>query len=124
MEFQPKQAIYLQIADHICEKILTREWQADTKIPSIREIAVDVEVNPNTAARAFVYLENSAIIYKQRGVGFYVAADAVEKIIALKRQIFFTEDAPRFFKLAELLKINFNELLELHTQSKQTGESK
>ena len=53
MEFSQSQAIYLQIADFVCEKILLKEWPPESRIPSVRELAVQLEVNPNTVMRTF-----------------------------------------------------------------------
>ena len=54
------QAIYLQIADYVCEKVLLKEWLAEDKIPSVRELAVQLEVNPNTVARTYEFLKQQA----------------------------------------------------------------
>ena len=68
MEFKAQRAIYLQIADHVCEKILKKILQENDRIPSVREFAVSIEVNPNTIVRTYAYLEEQGIIYKQRGI--------------------------------------------------------
>ena len=51
MKFNRHQAIYLQIGDLICEGILEGRWAVDEKLPSVREMAMAVEVNPNTVMR-------------------------------------------------------------------------
>ena len=56
MEFRDNKAIYLQIADFICERILLKQWAVGDKIPSVRELAVQLEVNPNTVARTVEFL--------------------------------------------------------------------
>ena len=61
MQFDEQQPIYLQIADIICENILSDKWKSDERIPSVRDIAASMEVNPNTAMRAFDYLQLSLI---------------------------------------------------------------
>ena len=48
MNFTKNQTIYMQIADHVSEQILRGELQAGDKIPSVRELAATIEVNPNT----------------------------------------------------------------------------
>ena len=113
MEFQPQQAIYLQIADYICEQILRRKWQANDKIPSVRELAVSIEVNPNTVVRTYSYLEEKDIIYKQRGIGYFVAENGYEHTVKLKKDIFLNQDVPMFFKTMELLQITFEDLRSL-----------
>jgi DNA-binding transcriptional regulator YhcF (GntR family) len=53
MEFRENQAIYLQIAELICERILLKQWASEDKVPSVRELAVQLEVNPNTVMRTY-----------------------------------------------------------------------
>ena len=48
MEFTASQAIYLQIADQICERILCGQWKEGERIPSVREMGESIQVNPNT----------------------------------------------------------------------------
>ena len=56
MDFEKKQAIYMQIGDHICENILSGRWNEGERLPSTREMAVSMEVNPNTVMRTYTYL--------------------------------------------------------------------
>ena len=63
MEFKDKQSIYLQIADYICEQILLGKWPPGERIPSVRELAGLMEVNPNTVMRTFDFLQNKEIIF-------------------------------------------------------------
>jgi DNA-binding transcriptional regulator YhcF (GntR family) len=70
MEFRENQAIYLQIAELICERILLKQWASEDKVPSVRELAVQLEVNPNTVMRTYDFLEQKDIIFTKRGMGF------------------------------------------------------
>ncbi len=110
MEFIDKKAIYLQIAEYLCDKILLNEFTEDHKIISIREMAVHVEVNPNTVMRAYEYLQQQEIIFTRRGMGYFVKNGAKKKILKLKKQIFIKDDLPYFFKNFYLLNLNFKEL--------------
>lgn len=112
MEFREQRAIYLQISDYICEKILRKEWLAEEKIPSVRELAVALEVNPNTIVRTYGYLENKEIIVKQRGIGYFVAENGYEKALQLKKEIFLHQDVPLFFKTMKLLNLKLEDLHE------------
>lgn len=114
MEFKQQQAIYLQIADLVCEKILRRERRAKEKIPSVREMAITIEVNPNTVIRAYGYLEEKRIIYKQRGIGYFVAKNAYENTLKLKKDIFLQRELPAFFKTIKLLKMGFKDIEQLY----------
>jgi GntR family transcriptional regulator len=113
MEFTDNQAIYLQIADFFCENILQKKWLPEEKIPSIRDIAVQVEVNPNTAMRTFNYLQDMGIIYNKRGIGYFVAEDGFEKTLDLKREEFIKQQLPLVFRKMDLVKMNFEELEKL-----------
>ena len=118
MEFNDSQAIYLQIADHICEKILSEEWKEGDRIPSVRELAVDVEVNPNTVMRTFSYLQEKGIISNQRGVGFFVAEGGYKQTKNYMSKHFIKTDLKYVFKMMELLNISFNELKDLYNNYK------
>lgn len=110
MEFKETQAIYRQIADYVCDNILEEHWPEEDRIPSIRELAVSTEVNPNTVMRTYTYLQNQGIIYNERGIGYFVASDASAKIAAIKREEFMTNDLPELFKKMDLLGIGVEEI--------------
>ena len=98
MKFRKQRAIYLQIGDYLCENILTGTYAPGDKIPSVRDMAVSVEVNPNTVMRTYMDLQQKGILFNQRGIGFFVADDAIEKILERKKREFFKADLPNFFK--------------------------
>ena len=64
--------VYLQIADSISEDILLRKWSELERIPSVREMAVTLEVNPNTVQRTYTFLQSKGIIFNRRGIGYFV----------------------------------------------------
>lgn len=110
MKFKEEQPIYLQIADLICENILSGRWPPGERIPSVRDAAVSMEVNPNTALRAYDYLQNLGIIYNKRGIGYFVAEDGLEKTRALKREDFFANILPNVIKTMKLVGIQYSEI--------------
>jgi DNA-binding transcriptional regulator YhcF (GntR family) len=110
MEFKESQAIYLQIADHMCEQILLDKWKTEDRVPSVRELAVQLEVNPNTVMRTCEYLQQYEIIYNKRGIGYFVASNAGKKIKQLKKERFLTNELPQFFRNIYLLDIELDEL--------------
>ncbi len=122
MEFKAQKAIYLQIADYICEQILKKEIRVGDRIPSIRELAISIEVNPNTVARSYVYLEENQIIIKQRGVGYFIEEDAYRRTVALKKDYFLKHELPDVFKTMSLLKIKLDELQALYLMGRKGGE--
>ena len=118
MEFRENEAIYLQIAAYISEHILLSKWTKDEKIPSVRELAIQLEVNPNTVVRAYEFLQNKEVIYNKRGIGFYITDDAAEKIKLYSRERFLGQELPELFRNMYLLDIKMDELEQRYEQFK------
>ena len=116
MQFASGQSIYLQISDYICERILRRDWAEGDRIPSVREMAVSVEVNPNTVARAYAVLQEESIIVNRRGIGYFVAEGGLEATAAMKRREFVSEELPKVFRTMHLLGMSVEELRRLYEQ--------
>ncbi len=114
MEYKSNQAIYLQIADMICEKILLKKWKEGERIPSVREIAVSMEVNPNTAVRTFNYLQEKGIIENKRGIGYFVVKGGHDKTLAMKKETFMKNDVPYFLRNIKLLRIDINDIVRMY----------
>lgn len=110
MEFRDKQSIYLQIADHICEGILQGKWQEGERIPSVRELAVLMEVNPHTILRSYDFLLNKDIIFNKRGLGYSASHSAKALITTYRKQRFMEKELPIFFSSLLLLDISIEEI--------------
>ena len=110
MEFREKQAIYLQIAEYVSEQMLLGHWAAGDRIPSVRELAAELEVNPNTVMRTYEFLSQQNVISNKRGIGYFPADDAADKIRAFRREQFLQNDLPQFFKNLSLLGIDLREI--------------
>ncbi len=119
MKFQKKDAIYLQIADLMCERILLKEWQENDRISSVRELAVDMEVNPNTVMRAYAFLQEQGIIFNKRGIGYFVSPDGLKITKNLYRANFIRNDLPQFYKTLKLLDMDFKEFYSLYNEFKE-----
>ena len=116
MEFHSQRAIFLQIADLLTDGILEKKWVADERIPSVRELGTSIEVNPNTVMRAYNFLQDQGIILNKRGIGFFVTADAIDRIIELKREEFINQEIPRLAKTLKLLDLSLDELKNMINQ--------
>lgn len=114
MEFREIQAIYLQIGDYVCEQILLGRWNEGDRIPSVRELGVDLQVNPNTVMRTFDFLQNLEIIFNKRGVGYFVSEGASGRILAYRRAQFVEQELPLFFKNISLLGMSLDEIKEMY----------
>ncbi len=112
MEFDENKPIYIQIADNISDKILRGEWKQGSRIPSVREWGAQIGVNPNTVARSYEILSDRKLIFKQRGVGFFVTNDAVDVIKKSERVKFLEDELPAFRSRAEYLGIDLLEVLK------------
>ncbi len=114
MEFSSTQPIYLQIVNWVLEQILSENWKAGEKVMSVRELAVHFEVNANTVMRSYDYLQNNQILMNKRGIGFFVAENAVEIIKTLRKKQFMEEEVPVFLKHLRLLDIDIEEIINLY----------
>lgn len=110
MEFKDKQSIYIQIADYVCEQILLGQWPLGERIPSVRDLAATLEVNPNTVVRTYDFLQGKDIIVNQRGIGYSATDNAQELIKAYLKERFLDSELPDFFKTMYLLDISVADL--------------
>ena len=110
MDFREGQAIYLQIVEYVCEQILLKQWLPANKIISIRDLAVAMEVNPNTVQRAYDFLQQREIITNKRGVGYFVDENAMEKVVVFRKEQFIENELALFFRNMYLLNISTEEI--------------
>lgn len=114
MQFADQRSIYLQIADHICNTILAGELPDGERLASVRDMASQIAVNPNTVQRSFSLLQDQGILDNRRGIGYFTADDAYQKVKAMKRDQFIREELPKLFRTMELLGIDLNDLNSLY----------
>ena len=114
MKFKETKSIYQQIADRLCDEILLGNYREEERIPSVREYAATVEVNANTVVRSYDQLQGQEIIYNKRGIGYFVAPRAVERIKQLRKELFLTEELPEFFGSIRTLEISIEEIEKLY----------
>lgn len=112
MEFSEPKGIYQQIADQIRERILQGDWQTGERIPSIRELAVELGVNPNTVTKSYQALTDRKIISNQRGRGYFVSEEAPENILKEMKEEFIRDELPRMFRAMRLLNIGIDDLAD------------
>lgn len=122
MEFNKNNPIYLQIADLICEKILLRIWKNGERIPSVRDFASELEVNPNTMMRTYAFLQEKGIIVNQRGIGFFIAEKGYEMAKEMEIARFFEEDIIKLNKKMNLLGIKLDDIVSRISKIKNEGE--
>ena len=119
---QSQTPIFQQLAFKICDEILDNKFQTDSRIPSVRELAADCEVNPNTVLKSYEWLTNNGIIYNKRGLGYFVSGEAVRRILDLRRQQFTGEYLPVVFRAMNQLSISMEEVSELYEEYNKTNK--
>ncbi|WP_106767203.1 GntR family transcriptional regulator [Paenibacillus faecalis] len=86
IEFDNNLPIYLQIMNYLKREIVRGALQPGNKIPSVRELAADLQINPNTVQRTFQELEREGIVETRRGLGRYVTSEG-SKIMTIKKEM-------------------------------------
>jgi len=124
MEFKKTHSIFLQIAEMISEQILLDQLPSKSKIASVREMAANLQVNPNTIMRTYTHLQDKGIITNKRGIGFFVAADAKSIITQQEKEAFIQNELPLLLRKMVLLDIDFDRVKHLYEESKTKIESK
>ena len=114
MTFTNDKAIYIQMADRLCDEILAGTYKDDDRIPSVREYAVMLEVNANTVVKAYDELSRANIIYNKRGLGYFVTPGAKKQILKERKQEFMKERLPELFRQMLLLDITIDDVAEAY----------
>lgn len=110
MNFTNDKAIYIQMADRLMDEILADKYKDDDRIPSVREYAVLLEVNTNTAVKAYDELARANIIYNKRGLGYFVTPGAKKQILKERKRTFMKERLPELFRQMQLLGITLEDV--------------
>ena len=123
MQFSEPRSIYLQIADQIRDRILQGEWEAGERIPSIRELAIELGVNPNTVTRSYQALLDWGIVANQRGRGYFVSDRAAERALTAMREEFVRDELPKVVRAMQTLGIGIEELTDYLAQQDREQET-
>ena len=113
MDFSEHKNIFLQIRDWMVDQILTGNLQPGDKIPSVRELAADIEVNRNTVMRSYALMEEEGILENKRGIGFFVSTGAKSTLLSIQRKEFFSEVLPPIIHQIQVLNLNSEDLESL-----------
>ncbi|MBC6368769.1 GntR family transcriptional regulator [Algoriphagus sp. AK58] len=123
MEFGDHKTIFLQIRDWLVDQILTGKLAPGDRIPSVRELAADIEVNRNTVMRSYALMEQEGIIDNRRGIGFFVSDQARRQLAADEKAQFIQDELPKLVHQAKVLRLtlaDFEPLIQqLHENENQ-----
>ena len=109
-----ERTVYLQLMDYIKQRILSGEYKPGDKMPSVRELAMEAEVNPNTMQRALSELERLGFLYTQRTNGRFVTEDA--GLIASARKELADAETEKFLSMLASYGIDQTEIIPLIQQ--------
>lgn len=122
MNFTSNKPIYKQIIDYSFNQIVTGMWAPGQRVPSVRELSVQLSVNSHTVLKAYEYLQAEEIITPKRGMGFYLSADALEHVNHAMREEFFETTLKDMFRDMRLLNISIDEIVNHYKQIEADGE--
>jgi Predicted transcriptional regulators len=110
-DFHTSQPIFVQIRQRLIGMILRRQVGEGDALPSVRQIAGELSVNPLTVTKAFEALVDIGVVEKRRGLGMFVTNGAREKLLAHERDKFLAEDWPRIAAQIKALELDLQSLL-------------
>ncbi|AKS42320.1 GntR family transcriptional regulator [Wenzhouxiangella marina] len=106
------QPIYWQLREKTVAAILDGTLPEGQPLPSVRQVAVDFQINPLTVSKAYQSLVDDQLVDKRRGVGMFVREGAREQLLATEREKFLTEEWPRLAARIEQLGLSLHDLIE------------
>jgi GntR family transcriptional regulator len=106
------QPIFVQIRQRLIEMILKGTIPEGEALPSVRQISMDLSVNPLTVTKAYEALVDLGVVEKKRGMGMYVAEGAGKTLLAHEREKFLAEEWPRIKAQIEALGLDVSSLLK------------
>ena len=113
--------IYLQLIETVMQGIAAGEYPAGSRLPSVRELAAEAGVNPNTMQRALAELERQGLIYSQRTAGRFVT-DNTEQILGKRKEIAM-EQVELFLSKMKEMGYTAEEIITLIQQAMKKGEA-
>ena len=116
MDFREDTPIWRQIESMIREKILSGEWPAGERVPSVRELGGQLAVNPITVMRAYEGLQEAGIVENRRGIGFFVAPRASTMAKLEARRQLLEEDAPALVVRMRTLGVGIEKFIEIYNK--------
>jgi len=114
------QPIYRQLRDRVVAMILEGTLKEGDVLPSVRQVAADLRVNPLTVLKGYQQLVDEALVEKRRGLGMYVREGASAALLKDERQRFLEDEWPRVRATIERLGLSASELLASSAESKES----
>lgn len=114
--FDDKQPIFQQVANIIEDDILNGTYREDEQVLSVAQFSQLFQINPATVVKGIGLLVNEGILYKKRGLGMYVSADAKQKIQSQRRDRFYKELLSNLLREADKLELTNDDIMNMIKQ--------
>lgn len=123
MDFGANKPIYLHIYDIVAERIISGHWHEGDRVPSVRELAAELQVNPNTVMRAYDALQQGGLIAPTRGIGYFVAEGAAARALEESRRDFVENELTQLFRRMDALGFAPEEITKLYSNYKTNSKN-
>jgi len=120
-QWKNDQPIYLQLKEQILAMIIDGALNEGEALPSVRKVAVDYQINPITASKAYAELVDEGLVEKRRGLGMFILEGARKNLLKAEQKKFLSKEWPEITKRISLLGLNVKQLIE--TAEKNTSHS-
>ncbi len=112
IQWKNDQPIYLQLKDQIMAMIMDRVLAEGEALPSVRKVAVDYQINPITASKAYAELVDDGLVEKRRGLGMFILEGARKNLLNAEQKKFLTDEWPEIIKRISRLGLDVKQLIE------------
>ena len=120
-ELNTDKTVYLQLVEQIQAGIISGKYKPGDKLPSVRDLATQATVNPNTMQRAMTELERDGLVYSNRTIGRFITSD--EELIAQLKKRYITQLVQEFLDKMKLLNIELNEIISYINQLSENNKA-
>ena len=121
-EWNDGQPIYRQLRDRAVALILDGVLEEGDPLPSVRNVAAEVRVNPLTVLKAYQQMVDEQLVESRRGLGMFVRLGARDRLLEGERQRFLSEEWPRIRETIQRLGLTPQELLDAAASHESTSE--
>jgi len=111
-QWKDDQPIYLQLKEQIMAMIIDGVLEEGEALPSVRKVAVDYQINPITASKAYAELVDEGLVEKRRGLGMFILEGARKNLLNAEQKKFIEQEWPEIIKRISLLGLDARQLIE------------
>lgn len=111
-QWKNDQPIYLQLKEQILTMIMDGILEEGNALPSVRKVAVDYQINPITASKAYAELVDDGLVEKRRGLGMFILKGAKNNLLNTEQKKFLEHDWPEIIKRISRLGLDVKKLIE------------